>query len=232
MTNDEWAPLDEIESAIQIEALLDVARARGWKRVVDLGCGSGRVAIPLAEEGIRVLAIDRDPQALDALVASAAAGVRERVERRPGDFFDDTTSLSFESGERADAAILVGNTLMEIHDVDRAAALFRRLRERLAPGGVVVVDNSPFDTWADVAEGVWQEGVSDDGEWQMLWADGDCVVAIRRGEDVDAENWEVRESDRRFRLWSYGALRLLALASGWDGPRQDPTGALLVFGTT
>jgi hypothetical protein len=66
----------------------------------------------------------------------------------------------------------------------------------------------------------------------MVWSVGDEVVALRRGDAVDPEDWEVREDDRRFRLWSMGSLRLLALSSGWGGPEVDRSGALLVFGTT
>lgn len=224
---DDWAPLSDVESAVQIEAVLALCAERGWERVLDLGCGDGRVAGPLAECGIRVLAIDCDGEAV-AGVRRAGGG----VEAREGDFLDGGCDLTFGDGARADAALVLGNTLMEIHDVERARALFLRLCEAVAPGGAIVIDNFVRDVWADVAEGAWQEGVSEDGQWQMVWSDGDEVIALRRGSGVDENDWEVRESDRRLRLWSLGSLRLLGLSSGWGGPREDRSGALLVFGTT
>ncbi len=224
---DDWAPLSEVESAVQIEAILALCAEHGWNDVLDLGCGDGRVACPLVEAGLRVLAVDSDADAIAGVRASCAG-----VEARVGDFLHAGCELLFGDGSRADAALLVGNTLMEIHDVECARALFLRLRDSLKPGGVIVVDNFVLDIWADVAEGAWQEGVSEDGEWQMVWGDGDEVIALRRGRDVDAEDWEVRESDRLLRLWSMGSLRLLGLSSGWEGPGEDRSGALLVFGTT
>lgn len=224
---DDWSPLSDVESAVQIEAVLALCAERGWSRVIDLGCGDGRVAIPLAEAGVRVLAIDRDAAAIRA-VAKAHSG----VEACRADMLSGACTFVFDDGSRADAAVLLGNTLMEIHEVERARELFLRLRDALAPGGAIVIDNFVRDVWADVAEGAWQEGVSEDGEWQMVWSEGDEVIALRRGSEVDGEDWEVRESDRRLRLWSLGSLRLLALSSGWEGSSEDRSGALLVFGTT
>ena len=231
--HDDWSPLDEAESAVQIESLLDLCARRGWTRVLDLGCGSGRIALPLAEAGIRVLAIDEDAAALRVLEdAAQELGVAERIECVRADFLDDAATLRFADGECADAAAFLGNTLLEIHEVERAVELFTRARSALAEGGAIVVDHFVGDIWADVAEGAWQEGVSEDGAWQMVWSIGDEVVALRRGEAVDPDDWEVRERDRRFRLWSLGSVRLLAMASGWGGPEVDRSGALLLFGTT
>lgn len=228
MAGDDWSPLDEGESAVQIEALLDLCAARGWTRIVDIGCGDGRVAVPLAEAGVRVLALDTDLEAIHAVGAHGLA----HIEARRADALDPACPFVFSDGSRAQAAVVLGHTLMEFHDVGRAADLFARLRAALEPDGAIVVDNAPRDVWRDVAEGAWQEGVSEDGAWQMVWAEGDALVAMRRGSEVDDEDWQVREGDRLLRLWSLGALRLLALASGWAEPREDRSGALLVFGTT
>lgn len=224
---DDWSPLSEVESAVQIEALLALCAEGGWSRVLDLGSGDGRVARPLGDEGVRVLAIDRNRGAIERVKSECAL-----VEARQGDFLRTECDLLFSDGACADAALLLGNTLMEIHDVERARGLFARLREAIKPGGAIVIDNFVLDVWADVAEGAWREGVSEDGEWQMVWTEGDEVIALRRGDEVDPEGWEVRESDRLLRLWSMGSLRLLGLSSGWTGPVADRSGALLVFGTT
>ncbi len=231
--HDDWSPLDEAESAVQIESLLALCDQRGWKRVTDLGCGAGRIALPLAQAGLSVLAIDHDAAALTELqIAAESEGLAHRIECVHADFLDNGAALRFADGSRAQAATLLGNTLMEIHEVERAAAFFRRVRAALDADGALVIDNFVGDIWADVAEGAWQEGVSEDGAWQMVWSIGDAVVALRRDGEVDPDAWEVREQDRRFRLWSTGSLRLLAMASGWEGPQVDRSGALLVFGTT
>ena len=63
---DDYCPLDDETSQIQIEAVLRrAAELNGC--VLDIGCGDGRIAIPLARAGRTVLAIDSDPIALEAL---------------------------------------------------------------------------------------------------------------------------------------------------------------------
>lgn len=46
--------------------------AAGCGRVVDLGCGAGSDSLAMAAAGLEVLAVDRDPDALVALAATAA----------------------------------------------------------------------------------------------------------------------------------------------------------------
>ncbi len=65
--HDDWSPLDEAESEVQIESVTDLCAQRGWTRIIDLGCGSGRITIPLPQAGGRVLAVDEDDLALAAL---------------------------------------------------------------------------------------------------------------------------------------------------------------------
>lgn len=219
---DDWLPLDEETHALQVQALLGLCQRERVVRALDLGCGDGRVA--LAIPGLRVLGLDIDPGAIAAL-----AGCERRIETRLGDALDASTPFAFEDSARPQAAWCLGNTFLEFHDVVKTGAMMRRLREALDAPGWFAIDNFVTDIWREVAEGNWQEGVSDDDQWQMVWAPGDEVVALRRGSRVVPDDWTVRESDRLLRLWSLGSLRLLALSSGWSAPEPDPTGALLLF---
>ncbi len=207
---DDWFPLSPEEHAAQTHAVLSLLGEAG-KRVVDLGAGGGRLAGPMIERGHEVLAIDRDPEALAACAALGA-------QTRGGDLLDDATDLSF--GDGADAALLLGGTLMEIVDPLAALRLLRRAREVVRPGGWLALDGGLLDVWDDVSEGAWVTGVSEDGAWQMIWAPGDSVVALRRGDRVDPEDWEIGEDDRLLRLWSAGDLALLAEAAGWGTPES------------
>jgi len=207
---DDWFPLSDDEHAAQAHAVLSLLGESG-KNVIDLGAGGGRLAGPMIERGHSVLAIDRDPE---ALLACAALGAQTRAV----DLLDDAADLSFAGG--ADAALLLGGTLMEIVDPLAALRLLRRVREVVRPGGWLAIDGGLLDVWDDVSEGAWVTGVSEDGAWQMIWAPGDSVVALRRGERVDPEDWEIGENDRLLRLWSAGDLALLAEASGWGAPES------------
>ena len=65
---EDWSPLDEAESARQISGLLQLARDKGdGISILDLGCGSGRLAVPLSSSGCRVVAVDHDRKALDVI---------------------------------------------------------------------------------------------------------------------------------------------------------------------
>lgn len=247
----DWQPLDADESLAQERGLLALlagelapervpSRGSSSRRVLDLGCGNGRMSVPLALAGHRVLAIDSDAAALDALgVRAAEAGLpldapRLRVLR--ADFADAALWRHPEplGDEPFDAALCLGHTFAEVHDVDAAADLLTRLEPRLAPHGALVIDDLPGVFWSHVADGSWQEGDSDDGRWSLRWAEDDTVVEITRrdagGGDAGAgDAREVRETRRVVRLWSMGDLRLLARATGWSAPRRYGPECLVVL---
>ena len=86
-------------------------------RVLDLGGGSGGLAVPLAELGHDVVVVDPSPNALAALERRAADfGVAHRVTGRQG----DADSLASEKGESVDLVCCHG--VLEVVD-DPAAAL-------------------------------------------------------------------------------------------------------------
>lgn len=220
---DDWFPLDAEEHERQVAALLDLL-APAPRRILDLGAGDGRIARPLTESGHTVIAIDSDA---DAVARCARAG----IEARTGDFRDASLDLTV-AGAAPDAALLLGHTFLLLDDPLHALALLRRLGAALAPGGLVVLDNFCDDLWREVHDGAWQEGVSEDGDLQIVWAPGEPVFTLRAGDAVDPDDWAIRPGERRMRLYSRGELRLLAAASGLDGPENDPTGALCCFRTS
>ncbi|TVQ30114.1 MAG: methyltransferase domain-containing protein [Phycisphaeraceae bacterium] len=222
--DDGWRPFDEVEHQRQLGAVLELVTAAPAHRrmALDLGCGDGRIAKPAAAAGVRVLAIDRDPAAL------RACGGVEGVVTRQGELLDAATVFTLE-GAPAHFGWCLGHTFMQFHDVARAATLMRRLRESMADGSWLAIDNFCDALWADVADGSWQTGISEDGAWQFIWSRGDNTMALRSGDRVDPSNWSIGADDELLRLWSRGELALLAEASGWRGPRPDATGALLLF---
>lgn len=236
---DDYCPLDDDTSAMQIEALLDhCADLDGW--IIDLGCGDGRTAIPLAEAGARVLAIDHDPAALDALCDNAAAQTLR------GELVPVHIELSDLTPERVaslapgsiSAALCLGHTFMLLHEPLDALRLLRTVRACMTPGAFLVIDDFPFDLWYEVSEGNWQAGIAEmeaeDGSgtelWQMVWKPGDPVIALRRGDQVDPDEIEILPSDRLHRIYSMGELRLLAACSGFAPPERQPEAGLILFG--
>ena len=112
-------------------ALADLAAARRVMRALDLGCGSGVLAIAIAKLwACPVLAVDSDPQALGVARDNAAAnGVGGLVETRLGEGFDGAAI-----GPDARFDLVVANILAE-----PLRAMAPDLMRRLAPGGVAVL---------------------------------------------------------------------------------------------
>ena len=118
-------------------AVLAVAAAGPGSDVIDVGCGNGRLSIPLAERGARVLAVDVSPGLAGRLARVAAerelAGIR--VLATP------IESLSRPAGS---ADLVVSCYAMHrLRDADKArliAAAFEWLR----PGGELVLADMMF----------------------------------------------------------------------------------------
>jgi len=68
-----------------IDFYVEEALAAG-EPVIELACGTGRIAVPIAEAGVRVIGIDGSPAMLDvARERARAAGVEELLDLRHGD---------------------------------------------------------------------------------------------------------------------------------------------------
>lgn len=103
-------------------------------RVVDLGGGSGGLAVPLAELGHEVTVVDPSPDALASLERRAReVGVAERIVAMQG---DAATLPDFVPAATADLVTCHG--VLEVLDDDAAiAAAARSLAGALAPGGIL-----------------------------------------------------------------------------------------------
>ena len=129
--------LDFLDVAYDAELYQQLAQATGGP-VLELGVGSGRVAVPLALAGHEVLGVDSD-QAMLARTAAAWADARgegeaERLTTALGDF------MTFRSERRFGLALIAVNTfLLAVDDTERLAIL-ETMRSHLRPGGVAAVE--------------------------------------------------------------------------------------------
>jgi SAM-dependent methyltransferase len=115
-----------------IEFWIAQARKAGGS-VLELACGTGRIAIPLAQAGLAVTGIDRSAAMLDeAKRKSAAAGAN--VDWRLADMRD------FRLGRKFPLVILAYNALCHLLTLEDFEACARCVRRHLAPGGQFIVD--------------------------------------------------------------------------------------------
>ena len=118
------------------------AVVRSGGSVLDLGCGTGRIAEPLARLGHRVVGVDVSQSMLSHL--RQAHPVRSRIE-------DLTLDERFD-------AVLLASTLVNTHDVVQRQALLQAAARHLADTGVLVLERLP-PTWeSEVRETTWQSG--------------------------------------------------------------------------
>jgi SAM-dependent methyltransferase len=130
--------MDVADESEDITMYLALAEASDGP-VVELACGSGRIAVPLAEAGHRVVGVDLDSAMLDrararwssAKADAVTGGVLELVQA-------DMRKLALD--ERFDLAILAFNSLLVLPDRASQQTAIQVMADHLSPDGRVIVD--------------------------------------------------------------------------------------------
>jgi SAM-dependent methyltransferase len=96
------------------------------RRVLDAGCGTGRIAIELARRGHDVVGVDLDPSMLDAAHRKAP-----ELDWRSADLAD------LDLGTQFDAVVAAGNVMVFLAPGTEGVVL-ERLAAHLEPGGLLI----------------------------------------------------------------------------------------------
>src|SRR5215207_7715118 len=115
---------DMFEPVVVDSAVDFLADLAGTGAALELGIGTGRIALPLARRGVRVHGIDLSPAMVAELRAKPGS---EDIAVTIGDFatarVDETFSLAY----------LLVNTIMNLTTQDAQVACFRNTAAQLAP---------------------------------------------------------------------------------------------------
>jgi ubiquinone/menaquinone biosynthesis C-methylase UbiE len=174
---------------------VDLAHAAGG-RVIELGVGTGRIAVPVAQLGIEVTGIDSSQAMLDLCAERATqAGVRQLLDLRVGDL-----RAPPDIGAVQLVMVPFRAYLHLENDTERLAAL-RAAFSLLEPGGQLVFDVFRPST-RDVTEthGKWLErepGIWERADWDTVARE--LVLSVRREQDqtvmhlhwADVEDWRL-----------------------------------------
>jgi SAM-dependent methyltransferase len=225
---DEYAPFYDWENARTL-GRRDVpfwrrlaARAQG--RILELGCGTGRLSLPLARSGVDLVGVDRSAGML-ARLAERADALRARPNRpargRLVIIRGDIRALPF--APNAFAMVLapygVLQSLLRRGDLD---ATFESVRRVLKPGGLFGIDVVPDVTnWKEYRDRVQLRGQMAKGVHLTL------IESVRQDHRHHLTTFEQRYVQRRgrqttehrfeltFRTLPVGQLRTLVEGAGF-----------------
>jgi SAM-dependent methyltransferase len=145
-----WHELERDGHDADLALWLELAGSCGGP-VLDVGAGTGRVALALAGAGIEVVALDRDPVLLAELQARATELPLTTV---------TADARSFELPGASFPLVIAANVVAKLGGDSGREAFLKRARAVLAPAGIVVLT---FQPEATLREFEWH-----DGEWTPL----------------------------------------------------------------
>jgi SAM-dependent methyltransferase len=142
---------------------LEEARRSGGP-VLELGVGTGRIAVPIAADGIRVIGVDSSRAMLDVCARRAAlAGVQ--LDLRMGDLREPPVE------ERVPLVICPFRSLLHMHTDEDRLSVLRAAHDLLEPGGRFVFDvfapdaadiAQTHDRWLEREPGIFEHAVWDE----------------------------------------------------------------------
>ncbi len=212
----------------QVEGIISYLDLRPGASVLDLACGYGRIAIPLAQRGLQVTGLDLS----DVLLGQARTAAREagvQIRWHQGDMREIPWNDEF------DAVISVFTSFGYFADDRENLRVLERVRRALKPGGLLLIDvmNRDWRVRMDV-DRHWFEA----GELIVLaepWLD---PVAGRTGETwrwLEGGEWQSMEFDVRIytatelkTMTESAGLRWVTVYGGWSGEPLTPLSRRIV----
>jgi SAM-dependent methyltransferase len=121
-----------------IEFYTEMARQVGANpRILELACGSGRLVLPLARQGLRVTGLDYSEAMLGVArqrLAQETKALQSRVRLQQADM------RNFELGEQFDLIFVALNSFQHLLTQADQLASLQAIRKHLAPAGLFIVD--------------------------------------------------------------------------------------------
>lgn len=164
--------------------------------VLELGVGTGRLAIPLAAAGLTVHGLDTSAAMLQQMAAKPGG---ERVHPHVGDMVDGLPAGPFS------LVFVAYNTFFSLLTEERQRACFTQVAARLAPDGVFVIEAFVPDPAHDPGNGISVRSLT-----------ADRVVLSVSTFDTDAQRAEGQYVD----ITEAGGVRLRPWSIRWATPTQ------------
>jgi len=149
--------------------------------VVELACGTGWIAVPVAQAGLDVIGVDGSAAMLEvARERARTAGVEARLDLRHGDLREPPVA------ERVPTVLVPFRSFLHMtSEVDRERALAAAF-SLLEPGGRLVFDVfAPGREDVEATHGRWLErepGIFERADWDE--GERTLTLSVRRGEEA------------------------------------------------
>ncbi len=144
------------------------------KPIVELGVGTGRIAVPTAAAAVRVIGVDSSPGMLDVCrLRAEAAGVEQLLDLRLGDLREPPVA------ERVPLVTCPFRSYLHLADADERRAALRAARDLLLPGGRLIFDvfapsaddiEETDARWLEREPGIWERADWDEDERRLTLA--------------------------------------------------------------
>jgi ubiquinone/menaquinone biosynthesis C-methylase UbiE len=193
---DEYAPFYDWENARTLGrrdiAFWQRVAATADGRVLELGCGTGRVSIPLARSGVDLVGVDRSQPMLDRAVARTSRAASPESQA-PAFVRADIRELPFERGAFAMVLAPYGvlQSLTRERDLTAALSSVARVLPRGATFGIDLVPDVP--NWSEYHNKVQLRGRTTGGARLTL------VESVRQDRRRSLTTFEQRYLERRGR---------------------------------
>lgn len=129
---------DHPHTALEVDFLHNVLSLPPNARLLDLGCGYGRHAIPLAQKNLTVVGLDRSP----VLIAKAQSLAQQQHEA-PVFLRADVRAIPF--FETFDAVISMFSSLGYFEDENENFLVLQNIADTLSPGGKLLIETANRD---------------------------------------------------------------------------------------
>ena len=147
--------------------------------VVELACGTGRIAVPIAKAGVRVIGVDASTAML-AVAREYAAAEGVELELRHGDLREPPVR------ERVPLVLIPFRSLLHMTTETERLRALRAARSLLHPGGRLVFDvfapsaadvEDTHGRWLEREPGIFERASWDEGARTL-------TLSVRRGEEA------------------------------------------------
>lgn len=194
-------------TSLEVEQIVKILDLPPKSKILDLGCGQGRIAIPLAAKGYTVVGYDGSRELLN--IASKKANEAEvDIHFEYGDMRELNLDSEF------DAVINLGTAFGYIDDENEDLDILRRVEKALKPNGLFLQDTENRELKLRNQMGnVWNEM-----NGQVVWSsrEFDCLTGRWKERIMWQEGSKLRNTVLELRLYSATELKRLTKEAGLD----------------